>query len=139
MERSLRRGWIGTRGELSQSLGRIAQPKLGCLAQPLRKRVELVIRTEPRHRRKLPLGRAVRTDEVGVIRVREPICARSRLCDDGALLERQHGLGSAHHREQRLDGIPALRVRDGVCPALCRGQLDSFRPRQAGEQRGGRR
>jgi hypothetical protein len=53
-----------------------------------------------------------------VIRVRQPVRPRARLRDDGALLESEDRLGRAREREQRLDRIPALRVRGGMARTL---------------------
>ncbi len=71
-----------------------------------------------------------------MIGVREPVGARARLGDDRALLEREHGLGGAHDREQRLDRLPALRVRERVCRAVRDRELDAFCMRKAHQQRG---
>ena len=70
-----------------------------------------------------------------MIRVREPVRPRARLGDDGALLECQHGLRRAHEREQRLDRLPALRVRERVRRALGDRELDALGSRKPGEER----
>ena len=70
-----------------------------------------------------------------MVGVREAVGLRSRLGDDRPLLERENRLRRSHEREERLDRLPALRVRDGVACALGRRELDTLGVREAREQR----
>ena len=72
-----------------------------------------------------------------MVGVREAVRSRARLCHDRTLLEREHGLGRSHEREQRLDRLPALRVGDGVRLAIGERELRALRMGQTTEQRRG--
>ncbi len=113
----------------------MTKAELGRLAQRLRKLVESRFVAEPLDGDELPPRGAARTDEVRVIRIREPIRPRARLGDDRALLERQHGLRRAHEREQRLDRLQALRVRQRVRRPFDDRELDALGSRKPCEER----
>ena len=70
-----------------------------------------------------------------MVGVRETVRPCARLGDDGALLEREDGLGRTHEREERLDRLPALRVGDCVRIALGDRELDTFGARETREER----
>ena len=57
---------------------------------------------------------AARADEVGVVRVREPVRARLRRAHHDLLLEHEHGVARASRRERVGDRLGPLRVRDRV-------------------------
>jgi hypothetical protein len=72
-----------------------------------------------------------------VIRVREAVRLLARGRDDCSLLEREHGLGGAGEREQRLDSLPALGIRRRVGVALHDAQYDLVGGRDVAEERRG--
>ena len=115
----------------------MAEPELGSLAESVREAVEVVAGTESLDRFELAPRRAARAHEVRVVCVREPVRPRARLRHDRTLLEREHGLGCSHEREQRLDRLPALRIGDRMRLAIGERELRALRMGQTSEQRRG--
>ena len=127
VQRRLRGRRVGAGGSSRSDAGRMAQPQLGCLAQRSGSLVELAVGAKSLDGRELrvaPSGSCGRGSRGRRWRAGSRV---SRLRHDRALLEREHGLGGAHEREQRLDRLPALRVRDGVSLALGDRELDALR------------
>ena len=92
----------------------MAQPQLRGRLERRRESLERSVGEQRVRGLQLRAGGAALADEVRVVGVREPVRLGPQPGDERALLERQHGLGRARHREVRLDRIPALRVRGGV-------------------------
>ena len=92
----------------------MAAAELRGLAKPGREPLQAAVGGERRDGLELQPGGGARADEVRVIGVRKAVRALAGSRDDGALLEREHGLRGAREREHGLDRVPALRVRGGV-------------------------
>ena len=113
------------------------EPEVRGLAESIRKRFERVSCAEAFDRGELPPRRVARAHEIRVVGVREPVRPPASLRHDRAFLEREHGLGCSHEREQRLDRLPALRVGHRVRLAIGERELDPLRMRETDEQRHG--
>jgi hypothetical protein len=79
---------------------------------------------------------AAGTDEVRVIGIGKPICARPRLRDDSRLVEGERGGSGARKGEQVGDRLGAFRVRESVAGPLVDSQRNVFACRQLDEQLG---
>ena len=100
------------------------QPKRRRLAEVVGEPLEHALRPEASRGLELELGGTARPDEVRVVRIRQPIRLRARLRDHRSLFEREHGVGGAGEREQRLDRIPALGIGSSVARALHHAERD---------------
>lgn len=81
----------------------------------------------------LIVGCAARSYEVRMICIRQPIRASARRRHNRPLLEEQHGLVCARQREYIGNRLQALRVHDGVTPAVEYSKSHAFvrsQPRQ---------
>ncbi len=132
----LGRGRLQAARQLSQRQRRILRAELGDLAQLGCELVEAPVGLEPANRPELLLGGAARADDVGVVRVREPVRTRARRGDDRALLEAQRSLVRAEEGEELRDRVGRLRVRDSVAPAVVHGELEPFGGRERSEMLG---
>src|SRR5262249_10292760 len=97
--------------ELAPGVRRGPQPEGRGFAERVGGPLEPAFGTQSTGGLELELRGAARADEVRVIGVREAVRARARIRDDRALLEGEDRLRGADEREERLDRIPALRVR----------------------------
>ena len=97
--------------------------------------LEPSVRSETPRRLELKLGGTARPDEIRVVRIREAVRLRTCLGDDGALLEREHHVGRAGERQQRLDRVPALRICGCVALPLDQTESDVELPRDLLEER----
>jgi hypothetical protein len=61
---------------------------------------------------------ARRADEIRVVRVGEAVRARFRRADDGAFLQQEDRVARSGRREEVGDRLGALRIGDGVAPAV---------------------
>ncbi len=137
MDGCLRGRRICSGGELAKRVRRMPEPELRGLAQGARETREAIFRLQPFDGLDLDLRRSTRSHEIGVVGVGEPIRPGARPGDDGALLEGENRLRRAHLREQRLDRLPAFRVRDRVRGSLGHGELDAVHSSDF-EKKGGR-
>ena len=88
----LRHRRVGPRRELPQGERRVAETELG---RTLQRRGQVLERPAFEQRARGLELRARRTalpDEIRVVGVREPVRVRAKPCDEGAFLEREHGL-----------------------------------------------
>ena len=131
----LRHGRVGPRRELPQGERRVAETELG---GTLQRRGQVLERPAVEQRARGLELRARRTalpDEICVIGVREPVRVGAQPCDEGAFLEREHGLRCPRDREERLDRVPALRVGSRVRVAVDHAHANAGGRRDAADER----
>ena len=136
VKRGLRHGRAAFAGELAQRERRVAKAQVGRLAQARRQRVEPSVRGQSRDGLRLPVRGLRRSDEVGVVRVREPVRPRARRADHRSLLERQDGVAGARGVQHVGDRRGSLGIGDRVTAAVEDLQLQPVAPRDVREELG---
>jgi len=112
----------------------MAKAQLGRLAQARRQRLEATVGDELAHGLSLAVRGTRRADEVRMVRVCEPVRARSRRSDNGAFLEEEDGIARAGDSKQVGDCLGALRVCHGVATPVELAQAQALPAGEVGEK-----
>ena len=118
MERSLRDRRTAFAGEVAESEGRVTEAQLGRLAEAWSERFEATARRQPAEGLSLFVRGARGPDEVRMVRIRQPVCARPGRPDDGAFLEQKDCVARSGGSEKIADRLGALRVGKGVASTI---------------------
>ena len=132
----LRRRRAAFRRELAQRGGRVAKPELGDLDERRREPGKRTLRFELPDRANLGVRRSAGADEIGVVRVGDPVRPGAGLGDDGVLVERERRVARAHQRQRVGDRLGALRVGGRVAPPVANLQQDVLLRRDSRDQLG---
>lgn len=114
----------------------MAQPELPDLPQRARQALEVAGAFQPPHGLELDVRGAAGADEIRVIGIGKPVCARPRLRDDARLVKGERRGSGTREGEQVGDRLGAFRIREGMAWTLVNSQRDVFARRQLDEEVG---
>ena len=112
----------------------MAHAEGGDLLQRRRQTRELTAQAQPLDGTQLIVCRSARPHQIGVIRVREAVCARTCRAHDGLFLKDEDSAARSGEREQIRYRLESLRVRKCVSATVGDSKRNPFRPRHVRDE-----
>jgi hypothetical protein len=104
----------------------VSLPQLGYFLKSRRELRQLAAPAKSLYGSQLVVCGTARPDEIRVVGIRQPVCARARGRHDRALFEEQDRAAGARKRECVGDGLDSLRVGDGMPSTIEDAEAHSF-------------